>query len=250
MRTLCRFALLCFLLPAVAHAQEPERRPIEHYISPPQLFPMEGQPRAPYLPFAAYDGPDGKIIGRVIANLQPCGPQTPLEECYKPFTWRLSLPDGTEIELPHDMVDYEQEAFVSYQPARIAAGKAWSKVEYEDGAFWIRTEADDIINYEERAAWVQDFDTWCDMPGKCAPVSPAMCKEIDKVVAGGYASLFPAPAPYEIEGVVTRNGKRYYQVKRTEVEPGTPEPRLPKTGYIPTRRKDGQHVGQFSPKGC
>ncbi|MRW88619.1 hypothetical protein GJ699_01310 [Duganella sp. FT80W] len=252
MDRLRRLALLCCLLPAAAHAQQLEQpqRPIEHFISPPQLFPEEGADRAPYQPFPAYDGPNGKQIGQVVANLNPCAPDKPREQCEQPFSWHLALSNGQKFELPHDMVGYEQEAFVSYQPVRIRAGKAWSRIEYDGGAFWIRTEPEDIINREKRSTDIERFDTWCSLPGKCAPVTAAMRKEIDKVMAGEYAILGAGLQTYSIEGVVTRNGKRYYQVKLAEVEAGKPAPRLPKTGYIPTRDKNGQHVGQFSPKGC
>ncbi|MRX08695.1 hypothetical protein GJ697_12680 [Pseudoduganella sp. FT25W] len=45
------------------------------------------------------------------------------------------------------------------------------------------------------------------------------------------------PASWNLE---LRNGRR----------PRKPQPQLPKTGYVPTRGKDGAHVGLFYPKGC
>jgi hypothetical protein len=241
-----RLALLCFILPVAAHAE----RPVENYISPPQLFPEEGTARAPYVPLPAYDRPDGKLIGQITAKLTPCAPLKPPEECDQPPSWNLELRDGRRIELHHEMVGYDQEALVSYEPARIAAGKAWTHIAYDGGAFWTVTDAKDVSNHEAIATWIQDFDTWCSQPGKCAPVTPAMRTEIDLMRNGGYALTALGNETYRIDGVAHHGGRRYYKVSIVESEPGKPQPQLPKTGYIPTRGKDGAHVGLFYPKGC
>lgn len=167
-----------------------------------------------------------------------------------PPVWHLDLDGGRQLELTHEMVGYEQEAFVAYQAARIEGGMAWSRITYDGGAFWLRTRAAELIDREGRSTGIGDFDTWCGRPGQCAPVTPAMRAEIDKLMNGSYTIIGVGPQTYHIEGIVRRGGKHYYRVRLMETEAGTPAPRLPPSGYIPTRRRDGTHTGQFSPKGC
>ncbi|MYM24928.1 hypothetical protein GTP46_20050 [Duganella sp. FT135W] len=240
------FFLLTLPLSIAAHAE----RPIENFVSPPQLFPEEGTPRAPYVPLPAYDRPGGKVIGQVTANLTPCAPLKENEECDIAPSWHLERRDGTRVELAHDMVGYEQEALLSYQPARIENGKAWAYIEADGGGFWTNTLVQEVINYEARATWVLDFDSWCSQPGKCAPLSAAMRKELDRMLAGEYNLEHLSSETYAIEGIIQQGGKRYYKVKQVDTQAGSVQPQLPKIGWIPTRRRDGTHTGVFYPKGC
>jgi len=242
-------ATFCLFTATASHGREPPPRPVEAFISPPQLFPAEGALRAPYSPLDAYDRPSGKSIGQVVADLSPCPAGDDGYACGAPRAWHLKLADGRRIELYHQMVGYDQESLVTYKAVRRQAGKAWSQVEYDGGTFWVKTPNRETDNYESLATWAEDLDTWCGAPGKCAPLSAAMRKEIGRVTAGEYELDSISQQPYRIDGIVTHGGRRYYKVSLHESTRG-PRPALPKAGYIPTRRKDGSHVGQFSPKGC
>lgn len=242
-------ATACVLTATSSGAQEPPARPIEAFISPPQLFPAEGSPRAPYTPLPAFDRPSGKPIGQVVADLSPCPAGDDGYACGAPRAWYLKLPDGRRIELFHDMVGYDQESLVTYRPVRRQSNKAWSQVEYAGGKFWVQTPSNETQDYESLASWPGNLETWCSRPDKCTPLAAAMRKEIERALAGEFKLESIGDQPYRIDGIVTRGGRRYYKVTLNKTVSG-PRPALPKSGYIPTRRKDGSHVGQFSPKGC
>lgn len=225
-------------------------RPIENYISPPQLFPEDSTLRAPYLPLPAFDHPNGKVIGKVIAELTPCPPQSGASACAIPQAWYLQLAGGHRVELHHEMVGYDREALVSYKPTLFNKGTAWSNIEYDGGAFWTRTAAADVSNYESLATWPQNFETWCSQPAKCSPLSATMRKELARVAAGEFELRSIGQQAYEIKGIVTYGGRRYYKLALAASEAGSPKPALPKKGYIPTRARNGRHTGDFSPKGC
>ncbi|SEN11557.1 hypothetical protein SAMN05428959_101260 [Duganella sp. CF517] len=244
-----RLAILAALCLSISHAVETRPRPVEAFISPPQLFPSEGSPRAPYAPLPAFDRPSGKTIGQVVADLSPCPAGDDGYACGAPRAWYLKLAGGRRIELYHQMVGYDQESLVTYRPVLRLSGKAWSEVEYEDGKFWIQTPSRETDDYESLANWAEDLDTWCSHPGKCAALPTTMRKEIERVVAGKYELESISQQPYRIDGIVKQGSRRYYKVTLYKPVRGA-GPALPKAGYIPTRRKDGSHVGQFSPKGC
>jgi hypothetical protein len=243
-------ALLCVVNAGNARAEENRVRPIESYVSPPQLFPEEMALRAPYVPMRVFDRPEGKAIGLVVAELTPCPPPAGDQLCAIPQAWHVELANGRRVELHHEMVGYDQDALVSYRPTIFKKGLAWSHIEFEGGAFWIRTAAKDVSNYEAHASWAENIDTWCKRPGQCADLSPAMRKELERVAAGEFKLQSISQQAYQIDGIVKHGGRRYYKVSLSEADAGSRRPALPKTGYIPTRRKDGTHVGQFSPKGC
>lgn len=247
---LAALALLCLVSAEKSHAQQTRTRPIESYISPAQLFPQEMALRAPYAPMRVFDRPDGKVTGKVVAELTPCPPPAGEQVCVVPQAWHLELADGRRVELHHEMVGYDQDAFISYQPTIFKKGAAWSRIEYQGGAFWMRTAAKDVSNYEALAAWAEDLDTWCARPGECGPLSPAMRKELARVAAGEFQLQSISQQAYQITGIVKHGGRRYYKVSLSKADAGSRGPALPKTGYIPTRRKDGAHAGHFSPKGC
>ena len=242
-------ALLCLVTAGKPHAQETRTRPIESYISPPQLFPQESTLRAPYVPMRVFDRPDGKVTGHIVAELAPCPPPEG-DVCAVPQAWHVALADGRRVELHHEMVGYDQDGLISYKPTIFKKGSAWSHIEYQGGAFWIRTAAKDVSNYESLAAWAEDLDTWCSRPGECAPLSAAMRKELGRVAAGEFELQSISQQAYQINGIVKHGGRRYYKVLLSEADAGSRRPALPKKGYIPTRRKNGAHVGHFSPKGC
>jgi len=64
-----------------------------------------------------------------------------------------------------------------------------------------------------------------------------MHKELNRMMAGQFQLSSCGNQTYAIRGLVKQGGRRYYKVSRTEVEEGTAQPKLPMTGYIPTRRK-------------
>ncbi|MGV7206476.1 hypothetical protein ACLB1G_01310 [Oxalobacteraceae bacterium A2-2] len=236
---------------ASAHAQSAATaRPVENFVSPPQLFPAEGKKRATYQPLLAYDRPFGTVAGEVRAELSACPAAQDEPECGVPLSWHVDLNNGAHAELETAQVEGDQRALLSYQPARRAAGMAWSRISYPGGAFWIRTDGKDVSSFESRANYVEQLDSWCSRPGRCGPVPAAMRKEIARIMAGDYELATPAPHPYDIAGIVTVGGKRYYKLKRTEAVEGKPQPAIPATGYIPTRHRDGSHAGDFSPNGC
>lgn len=240
---------VCVLTATISGAQEPPARPIEAFISPPQLFPAEGSLRAPYAPLPAFDRPSGKLIGQVVADLSPCPAGDDGYACGAPRAWYLELADGRRVELYHQMVGYDQESLVTHRPVRRQSNEAWSQVEYDGGKFWVKTATTETDDYESLANWAENLDTWCSRPGQCAPLSASMRKEIERTVAGQYELASISQQPYRIDGIVRQGGRRYYKVTLYESVRG-PRPALPKSGYVPTRREDGSHVGQFSPKGC
>jgi hypothetical protein len=243
-------AILCLSCIAPALAQDADQPPIENFISPPQLFPSEGGLRAPYAPLAAFDRVAGKVIGHVKADLLPCPPREGETVCGIPISWYLELLDGRRADLTTDEVSYEQGALVSYQAATVIPPWAWSEVESPAGRFWIRTPVKDVSAFETHATQVHDFDVWCSRPGQCAPVSAAMKQEIGRMMAGQFQLRSCGEQTYEIHGLVKQGSRHYYKVTRTEVEAGTPQPGLPLTGYIPTRRNNGSHAGIFFSRGC
>lgn len=235
---------------ASAHAQEPEfTRPVENFISPPPLFASEGTPRAPYAPWPVFDRPDGKAIGRVSADLEPCPAAGPSDPCGYPRAWWFERSDGRRFELTTGEVSYEQPALLSYRAAMRRGSMSWSHIEYEGGAFWIRTDTADVRNFESLAYWIEDIEIWCTRPGACRPVSAATRHEIGRVKAGE-VSLGCGIEMYRILGIVHRGARRYYQVELIEAQPGEPSLHLPKAGYIPTRRRNGEHAGAYYSRGC
>jgi hypothetical protein len=56
--------------------------------------------------------------------------------------------------------------------------------------------------------------------------------------------------PYEVQKVVTFEGKRYYEVKLQEIELGKIKLQIPRNGFVPTRNKNGTHSGIHEPQGC
>lgn len=247
---LSMLALLGCLTATPARAQEPAfTRPIENFISPPQLFASGGAPRAPYAPWPVFDRPAGKAIGRVTADLEPCPAAGPSDPCGYPRAWWFERSDGRRFALHTDEVSYEQPALVSYRAALRKGNTSWSHIEYDGGAFWIRTPNADVSSFESLAYWIEDIETWCPQPGQCQPVPDAMRKEIGRVKAGE-VELGCGDVIYDIHGVVRHGARRYYKVDLIEATPGTPALNLPKTGYIPTRRHNGEHAGAFYARGC
>ena len=242
--------LLCLVNAEKSHAQEPRTRPIESYISPAKLFPQEMAPRAPYVPMRVFDRPDGKVTGNVVAELTPCPPPKGEQVCAVPHAWHVELANGRRVELHHEMVGYDQNAFISYRSTIFRKGAAWSQIDFQGGSFWMRTAAKDVSNHESLAAWAEDLDIWCSRPGECAPLSVAMRKELGRVAAGDFKLQSINQQAYQINRVVKHGGRRYYEVFLSESEAESRRPTLPKKGYIPTRRKNGTHTGHFSPKGC
>lgn len=243
-------ALICGLAAASAHAQEPGfTRPIENFISPPPLFASEGTLRAPYAPWPVFDHPAGQVIGRVSADLEPCPAAGPSDPCGYPRAWWFERSDGRRFELTTGEVSYEQPALLSYRAAIRRGSISWSHVEYESGAFWIRADTADVRNFESLAYWIEDIETWCTRPGACRPVSAAMRHEIGRVKAGE-VQLGCSDEIYRISGIALRGAQRYYQVELIEARQGTPSLNLPKTGYIPTRRRNGAHAGAYYSRGC
>ena len=175
---LAALALLCLVNASHSHAQEIRTRPIESYVPPPQLFPEEATLRAPYVPMRVFDRPDGKVTGKVVADLTPCPPPAGERVCAVPHAWHVELADGRRVELHHEMVGYDQEALISYTPTIFRKGSAWSHIEYQGGSFWLRTAAKDVSNYEALASWPENIETWCTRPGQCTDLSPAMRKEL------------------------------------------------------------------------
>lgn len=243
-------SLAVCLAAAPASAGQPEfTRTVENFISPPQLFASEGAPRAPYAPWPVFDRPGGKAIGRVTADLESCPAAGPSDPCGYPRAWWFERSDGRRFALHTDEVSYEQPALVSYRAALRKGSTSWSHIEYEGGAFWIRTPNDDVSSFESVAYLIENIETWCTQPGQCQPVSAAMRKEIGRVKAGE-VQLGCGDEIYSIKGIAHRGTRRYYKVELIEARQGTPPLNLPNAGYIPTRRHTGEHAGTFYARGC
>lgn len=246
----CLIGAIQLLHASAVSAQDTRDRPIENFISPAQLFPSEGGLRAPYAPLPAFDRVEGKVIGHITATLTSCPPTDGAPECGVAQAWHIVLNGGRPVDLYTDEVSYEQGALVSYQPAVLTKDAAWSKVEFEGGSVWIRSKIKEVVNFETRASAIHEFDTWCTSPGVCKPIDAAMRKELERMMAGEFKLQACGERTYQIQQLVKRAGGRYYKVTLTDVVEGTPRPKLPQEGYIPTRRKDGTHVGLFWSRGC
>lgn len=236
-----------------AGAQEPAPPPdsvhaIENFVVPPELFPGGELPGAHYSPIPAYDRPFGKRIGKVSVQTE-CTQKTDDGECWYPLQRLFERYDGRRFQLEQGEVDYEEPALVSYHRAVRNGDKAWSQVEYAGGAFWIETDATAVRNYESLTSWINDVETWCTEPGVCQPVNGAMRAQIDRVKAGEI-QLGCGDVIYNITGIVHHGASRYYKVELIEEHPAPPTLKLPKTGYIPTRRHNGEHASTFYSRGC
>lgn len=245
-----RVVVLYVMTTAFLHAQEEVSRPIENLISPPSLFSAEGALSVPYAPLPAFDKISGKVIGEVQADLWPCPPKDGDTVCGYPFAWFFVRQGGARVELATQEVSYEQGALVSYRPAVVQGGFAWSKIEFDGGDFWIKTRTKHVTQFEKLASEIHDFDMWCTRPGQCEPPSSGMREELQRMMDGKYELSSCGPQTYQIVALVEERGQRYYKVRLTPVEEGTASPKLPMTGYIPTRRKNGTHVGIFWSRGC
>lgn len=234
-------------------------RPIVSFISPPHLFPTEGQSFARrngqsgtenYRPLPAYDKPDGTVIGDVrMANVQCVGKEE-APGCSARFGWYLQTAAGARFRLPVDDYEYNTGALVSYEASVPKGALTWSRIQYAKGAFWVGTSARDVVGYESKATQADNFDQWCDAPGKCAPLNRQMQDELARVRDGKYALDTCYDNAYTIEALVGAPGQQYYRVKLVDSQSGKPRPKLPKTGFIPVRTRSGAHTGSFSSVGC
>jgi hypothetical protein len=232
--------------------------PIESYISPGHLFPVEGtafllpngtEPGT-YHPLPAYDRPGGRVIGEVALLNPQCVTQTPPVGCEEGLAWALQLKSGRSLPLETAEYSYGTNALVSYGESIAAPnGTAWSRISSAKGTFWVSTSKLEVHRFEELASFVEDLDQWCTAVGKCAAPTVEMVREFERVRSGEVV-LQSCTLGYSISGVVAREGKRYYRLERPELEAGSAPTSLPKVGFTPVRKKDGRHSGSFTSRGC
>lgn len=229
--------------------------PIEAYVAPPSLFPVEGTwqstpeaPREPYAPLEAFDKMEGAVIGRVVVAKPHCldGAEHPTG-CDGAGQAFLKTSDGRQRVVPIEMWSYDTMGLVTRKPSVVRGGHAWSEIAYTGGTFWVRTAAADVHPYEMEVAYVENPEMWCTAPGKCAAPTPAMRAAL-KTLDGHFVN--PNGSPFEVEERVLYKGKAYYRVKLAQLEDGWTRLGLPTTGFVPTRDTAGKHTGTFLPKGC
>jgi hypothetical protein len=235
------------------------KKAIVSFISPGHLFPVEGtvfsSRKDPllsetYRPLAAYDKPHGVRIGDVkLANVECIGSWTK-PSCGQGFDWYLQLEDGQRHSLAVAEYSYETSGLLSYAPSVPAQDGVWSEIPFPHGSFWVVTPAEAVITYEQVAYLIARFDQWCSAPGSCTPVSQQMADEVQKVAEGKFQLLGCFQEAYSITGIVGVNKERFYEVTLSAVEQNSPEPQLPKSGYIPVRNLDRSHTGTFYSRGC
>lgn len=229
---------------AVKIYSKPNNVAIEAYIAPPLLFPEDGAypegAKRLYQPFPVHASPDGKLVGHVHTNYATCN-----AECEGHGATALVMLDGRRIALAPEQWGYATMGLVTFEPSIVKGKTAWSKVLYEGGQFWIKTQKKDIHPYEPMAQRVSDFDTICTRPGKCQDVTDAMRTQM-----GALPIQTCFPEAYNVTRIVTVDGQRYYQVQLEAFEPPKFKVTLPRKAYVPTRNKDGKHTGVFDPMGC
>ncbi|WP_317205137.1 hypothetical protein [Janthinobacterium sp.] len=240
-------------------AEPDERRAIAALVSPGQLFPVEGiliQSRgnpgaaASYRPLAAYDKPAGAAIGEVRMANAGCLRDFNADGCDAGYAWYLQTRAERRFRLAAGEYSYGTDALLSYRPSVRKGGALWSEIAYAEGSFWIATDAAERIAYEDLVHVADKFDRWCTAPGRCRPVSRAMAGQLARVRDGDVKLLSCYREAYEVAGWVAFRGRRYYRVALAKVEPGQAPARLPKSGYIPVRNRDGSHTGTFYSRGC
>lgn len=250
---------LVALLFSVATSQVLAGKPIEAYVSPGHLFPMEGtvfmdrdEPtkRVDYKALPAYADRGGQQIGEVRLARPDCVGQEQLRACADVTPqWYLETARG---KYPLEVAEYSYETagLVSLHPVAKSGAVSWSRIDYIGGHFWVRTSTSAVFEHERLAHAVGDFDTWCRAPGDCGPVPRDMAQEVAKVAAGKYELEGCYGEAYEVKEVVTTLSGRYYHVTRANVIAGHPVPNLPAAGFIPTRDRSGKHTGVFYSRGC
>jgi hypothetical protein len=236
-----RYALLLAMCAAsFAATAEPV---LEAYVSPPSIFPRDGKfppgGAKAYKPFPAYASVDGALIGHVDTNYVKCG-----AECEN-VTANLVTTAGKRLPLAINLWDYATQGLQTYEAPTIVGNVAWSRIPHPKGEFWIKTPLAEIHPFEKLAMFADGFDTVCTKPGNCQPVTPAMRKHIKELPFNGCFEY-----PYEVQKVVTFEGKRYYEVKLQEIELGKIKLQIPLKGFVPTRNKNGTHTGIHEPQGC
>lgn len=240
-------------------AEADERRAIAAFVSPGQLFPVEGilfQSRGSpaeavsYRPLAAYDKPAGAAIGEVRMANAGCLRDFNADGCDAGYAWYLQTRPDRRLRLPTGEYSYGTAALLSYRPSVRKGGALWSEIAYAQGSFWVATDAAERIDYEDLVHVADKFERWCTAPGRCRPVSRAMAGQLARVRDGDVKLLSCYREAYEVAGWVAFRGRRYYRVTLAKVEPGQAPARLPASGYIPARNRDGSHTGTFYPRGC
>lgn len=248
--------LLLALVSAPTFAsQAADPRPVESFVAPSHLFPMEGtafmdeagNPVA-YAPLAAWDAPGGRRLGEVRLEQPGCVLKPDAKECAQGLRWHLQTSSGALHAVPTREFRYEGAGLVSYVPSVRLGKEVWSRIEYARGSFWVNTPA--VVPYESLATVITSFDLWCARPGQCAAPSKEMLAEVARVDNGEFRVAGCYSHAYLAEGIVTHGGKRYYRASLVEIEPGAKQPKLPRTGFVPVRRVDGTHTGDFYSRGC
>lgn len=224
-----------------AAAARPLAKPIEAYVSPPELFAIEGnyEGRTPR-PLDVYDSQRAKVVGRIEAR-QGC------EGDFCTWVFELRLATGKASRLEVEEWSYETLGLVTYaDPVQAAGGQVWSRLDTPLGAFWVRTPKVQVHRFEELVSVVEDPAVWCTQPGRCAKTPSAVAAELKRLAP----QLSCYASPYQVEGTVTVAGKRYYRMVLPQPLPDDVRTSLPAQAFVPVRDAHGEHTGTFSPRGC
>ncbi|WP_262031793.1 hypothetical protein [Microvirga sp. Mcv34] len=221
------------------------------FVSPQTLFPIEGFTfKETYRPLPVYDRPSGSPVGELTMTNADCAGAEDSPACQQVGPWVLQIPNGTQYSVEIGEYGYSAYGLVSYSQSTPGRNGLWSEISSEQGPLWVLTPAEAVISYESLVHVVEDFDRWCDQPTSCTPVQQDMKAEVQRVADGQYRLLTCYLHAYEVTGVTTADGATYYQVSLAEVEPGSDVPRLPRSGFVPTRNLNGSHTGTFYSRGC
>ncbi|MQA40658.1 hypothetical protein [Rugamonas aquatica] len=243
---------------ALASSTAAAARPaLVSYVSPAQLFPVEGdafQSRADgravsYSPLPAFDHPHGRVVGMVQITDPDCIRAKQMGDCAAQLRWELVARDGARQELRTEEYSYETLALPTYRSSLVGAGGVWSRLATKRGEFWILTSAAEVFSYERLATYIGRFDRWCATADKCRTVDRAMAAAIRRFEARPNPEQ-PSTAAYQIVGRLKRGALHYYRVQLAPVSAGQSSYGLPRRGLVPVLNRDGNHAGYFYPRGC
>lgn len=251
MNALHRCLPLCALALSVTLHATPNHSTIESYVAPPGQFPAESNyaGRIP-APLAAYDGPQGTLVGHIRLEDPACvltpPPANEAERCTFPpsFVYKpMGKPTFSQVELAE--WGYETMGMPSYAPSVKDGPYAWSKIQHKSGTVWVKTLWEHVHPYESVAYLVEDLPQFCTGPGTgCRAISAQDTAEMKRL-----ASLITCyNSAYSIVDRITYKGTRYYKLDIDTS--GEHKTTLPHPIYVPTRRSDGSHFGDFYARGC
>lgn len=258
-----------------AEAVETDAWEVIAYVSPRQLFvqsdenlPNQMPEEKRYDAMPIYDAPGGNRIG----NIRPIKPEN--GSAREGVAIELNgnpLPgDGQgALALETEMWGYDLFGLQTYDPVVYQGDRAWTRLKAFDAAalrdrdwsvpadlyknpykaFWIETRRDEVHEYIDLTTSILQPDQWCRVPGQCVDMSAEANLALEtfrnEMLEKGF------PVIHDVEVVRRPEGDLYHVRVRDDVKSVLPAELAPYAeGFVPVRRRDNTHVGDFSPKGC